>query len=394
MIMKPLSLLILIIFSISVKSQPVIPQKGSGNKYFFYCANLYFEVDADKAARITSFKLDNREIMYVNFAKTDMAGSTFWPSPQNAWGWPPPLNLDSKPFQPTIKDNKIVFRGNTDTKTSLRFYKTMAANSADTSIIIDYCIRNEKTSAQNWAPWEITRVLNSGLTVFPIGSGSVSGNMAGRTDKNSGYVWYDQDQTKGQSGDKFFCDGKGWLAHVIDGDMLFIKKFNDVPGGKAAPTEAEIEVYTAPDKSYTELENQGTYASISIKDSVNWRVKWFARKLPASVDVSVGSTSLTNYIEAVLKREAPLTGIATGKTAQIKVYPNPASNVLTIETGLTNNKNVTLRIYDLQGRSIFYSPLIQSRSQINIENVNQGFYIYEIKDGNTTVLKGQISIKH
>ena len=391
--MKTSFLLLFALLCFTAKSQTVVPQKGSGSKFSLTCANLYFEVDSAHGARITSFKLNDNEIMYVAFNVTDMAGSTFWQSPQT-WSWPPAVNLDSKPYQATLTSGKIVFKGSTDPKSMLRFYKTISANTADTSITIDYCIKNEKATAQKWAPWEITRVLNSGLTVFAIGSGSVSGDMKGRTGEISGYAWYDQDNTAGEAGNKFFCDGKGWLAHVIDSEMLFIKKFDDVVTGKAAPNEAEIEVYTAGDQSYTELENQGTYASIASKDSVSWRVKWFARELPASVNVSVGSTSLTSYIENVLKREVPVTSITESNRASIRIYPNPAVNLLTVETNLNASKNAILRIFDLQGRSVLTQVLAQNKNLINVENLQQGYYIYDIKHGSEFLSKGKLAVKH
>jgi len=393
--MKNLFLLPFVFLCFVVKSQPVIPQKGDGSKFFLDCANLYFEVDSAKGARITSFKLDDNEIMYVDFVNSgDMAGSTFWPSPQSVWNWPPPVNLDNKPFSTAIKDNKIVFRGNTDTKTMLRFYKTTAANVSDTSIIIDYCIKNEKTTAQKWAPWEITRVINSGLTVFPKSTGSVTGDMAGRTQTISGYVWYDQDATAGGAGSKFFCDGKGWLAHIIDGNMLFIKKFDDVSTGKAAPGEAEVEVYTSGSLPYTELEDQGTYTTIASKDSITWRVKWFARVLPTSINVNVGSTSLTTYIEDVLKREAALTKVELTENFTVRIYPNPASGFLTVETGSTSGKKTILQIFDLQGKLVLAHSISQSGERINIENLPQGIYIYDLRTGKDILSKGKLAIMH
>ncbi len=392
--MKNIFLLLLVLLCIKVQSQPVIPQKGIGSKFSLTCANLYFEVDSARGARFTSFKLDDNEIMYVDFVNSgDMAGSTFWPSPQSVWNWPPPVNLDNKPFSKVIKNNKIVFRGNTDTKTMLRFYKTIAANAADTSIIIDYCIKNEKTLAQKWAPWEITRVTNSGLTVFPKSTTSVTGDMAVRTQAISGYVWYDQDATADKAGSKFFCNGKGWLAHIIDGNMLFIKKFEDVSAGKAAPGEAEVEVYTSGTLPYTELEDQGTYTSIASKDSISWRVKWFARVLPASVVVSVGSTSLTTFIEGVLKRESPLTKMEVSKNFTAKIYPNPAENTLQVELGSDFGKDIYLRLSDLQGRIVLTRSISQPRVRINVEDLQPGFYMYDIRQGNESLSNGKLSIK-
>lgn len=390
--MKILFTLLLVFLLFSGKSQPIVPQKMDGSKFVFTCANVYFEVDAAKGARITSFKLNENELMYVDFSTTDMAGSTFWPSPQSVWGWPPAVNLDSRPYLATVSQDKIVLKGSPDGKSMLRFYKTISANRSDTSVMIDYCMKNEKSSAQKWAPWEITRVLNGGLTVFAKGEGNITGDMVGRTENISDYVWYDPDQTSGEAGSKFFCDGKGWLAHVTNGNMLFIKKFENIPYGKNAPGEAEIEVYTAGDKSYTELENQGIYASIASKDSVTWSVKWFARILPASIDVSLGSTSLISYIQDVLNREAPVTTVEISNVASSKIYPNPANKLLTIETGLTVSNPVTLRIIDLQGRIVLTHFLTKAKDELNIESLQPGIYIYDLKQGAETFSKGKIAI--
>jgi hypothetical protein len=390
--MKNLTFLILIFLGLNGISQSVIPQKGTGSKFSLTCANVYFEIDSAVGARISSLKLNNNELLYT-YNASDMDGSTFWPSPQSVWNWPPPVNLDNKPYRTKINQNKILFTGNTDTKTMLRFYKTMYANSADTSIVIDYCIKNEKATAQKWAPWEITRVKNNGLTVFAKGEGNVSGDMTGRTDELFDYIWYDQDNIGGKGGSKFFCDGQGWLAHVIDGDNLFIKKFEDIPDKDSAPGEAEIEIYTSTG-SYTELEDQGRYASIASKDSITWRVKWYTRILPASVDVSVGSTSLTNYIESVLKREAPNSIATVGNKIVAKIYPNPVSTLLTIESGLNKDSEAILRIIDLQGKVELTQSINQTKVKINVELLKQGIYIYDLKQGTKTLSKGQITIKH
>jgi hypothetical protein len=393
--MKNLSFFILIFLCLNGICQSVIPQKGTGSKFSLTCANVYFEIDSASGARISSFKLNNKELLYV-YNSNDMDGSTFWPSPQS-WPWPPAVNLDSKPYRSSIIRDKIIFSGSTDTKSNfnsmLRFYKTMFANTADTSIIIDYCIKNEKATAQKWAPWEITRVENNGLTVFAKGEGDVTGDMAGRANEISDYIWYDQDNIGGKGGSKFFCDGQGWLAHVIDGNKLFLKKFEDIPDKDSAPNEAEIEIYTSTGL-YTELENQGRYATIASKDSVTWRVKWYARLLPASVDVSVGSSTLTNYIESVLMREAPNTVAKIKNNIISKIYPNPVSTLLTIETGFTPGNETSLRIIDLQGRIVLSHSINQTKVQINVENLNQGIYIYDLKQGTKTLSKGQITIKH
>jgi hypothetical protein len=302
--MKNIFTLLFILLTLCGEAQKTFPQKQGGSMFSIRCANLNIEIDSARGARITSFKISDNELLCTAYTDNNRIGSTFWPSPQSVWSWPPLPNLDHKAYFAEMKGSKIKFTGSTDPKTQLRFYKTLYANTQDTSIVVEYTMKNEKSLEQTWAPWEITRVMAKGLTLFATGNGEITGNMTSRTKEVNGYGWYDQDHMATSDGSKFFCDGKGWLAHVIDGNKLLIKQFEDIAEGKAAPDEAEVEVYTAPGNGYTELENQGAYVSIPANDSVTWTVKWFARTLPASVDVHVGSPSLTSFILSVLGRSS------------------------------------------------------------------------------------------
>jgi hypothetical protein len=387
-----IALLFICIYACMAAAQSVTPVKGPGSKFSIQCADLYFEVDSARGARISSFQINGDELMYVDFQKTDMAGSTFWPSPQSVWGWPPAVNLDSRPYLSKMNGDTILFKGATDTKSQLRFYKSMFASLKDTSITIDYFIKNEKSSPQTWAPWEITRVKATGLTIFSKASGSVTGDMASRAKEINGLVWYDQDLYN-SPGNKLFCDGQGWLAHVTSDNYLFIKKFENIPANKKAPGEAEIEVYTASDDSYTELENQGAYTSIASKDSIKWKVKWLARALPASVEVSAGSKSLSDYIASILKRSTPT--LVTGPTKTfhaVKIYPNPASEKLTVETGIDSYRDVQISIYNLQGQQIFSKTITQQKTPIDVTWLTGGIYFYELKNGKERIAGGKFVV--
>ncbi len=385
--------MVLLLLFLQGQSQ-IKPLAGSSNKYSISCNNLFFEVNADDGARISSFKLNGDELMYVAFSLTDMAGSTFWPSPQSVWNWPPMANLDNKPYTATVSENRMMFTGSTDSKYQLRFYKTMVASMADTSIVIEYTIKNEKSTAQTWAPWEVTRVIAGGLTLFGKGDGSLTGDMASRMEEEGDYVWYDQDETAGGKGNKIFCDGKGWLAHVIDGEKLFVKQFEDIANGKAAPGEAEVEIYTTSDHVYTELEDQGAYASIAAKDSVTWKVKWFARVLPSSVDVSVGSASLTAYIENMLKRSGDISGTHNlSVAANVKVFPNPATEYLVVESNLKSYDNTLMYLYDLQGQMMVKQSLETNNQKVNIRSVANGNYVYLLKQNGKVLSRGKLAIQ-
>ena len=72
------------------------------------------------------------------------------------------------------------------------------------------------------------------------------------------------------------------------------------------------------------------------------------------------------------------TGIDENKSVEYKIYPNPVSNILTIE-GLKG----TSEIYNLLGKKV-----IESNSQtINIENLPKGNYVIKIGEYKSTFIK-------
>jgi len=90
-------LTVLTLFTVSF-SQPTWTQ--SGNIYTLTVGDMVFKVNADYGARITSFTINGTEILYTS---GDMSGSTFWPSPQSEWNWPPPEPLDSDAYSATLQ---------------------------------------------------------------------------------------------------------------------------------------------------------------------------------------------------------------------------------------------------------------------------------------------------
>lgn len=384
-----LSLLMLIGIS---NAQSLTPEKVSGNKYSISVANVYFEVDGDLGARVKSFQADNTEILKTTATDINQIGSTFWPSPQKPWNWPPIAILDNKPYTATISGDKITFRSQLDTRFSLRFYKTMYASAEDTSITIEYYIKNEKTTAQSWAPWEVTRVLATGLTVFSTESGSVTGTMSSRAVVENGYVWYDQD-TKNSPGNKFFADGNGWIGHVTTDNVLFLKKFPNIPATQAAKDEAEIEVYTIENDAYSELENQGAYTSIPAKDSITWKVKWYARALPQSVTVEEGSKTLTDYIQRILSLSTnTVAELNRTDNEYLRLSPNPASDKVFITAAVGNSKPIQVRIMTLEGKLVLTKVVKSASGQIDLSSLAPGIYLYTAVSENKPIANGKLLI--
>jgi hypothetical protein len=172
-------------------------------------------------------------------------------------------------------------------------------------IVAEYTIANEGTATLSIAPWEISRVAGgTGLTFFPTGaaeSNPYPSDPALPVVKQGGITWYDGAAfTPTTKSAKLNADGAGgWLAHV-QGNVLFLKAFEDVPLSAQAPGEGEIEIFQAANGDYVEVENQGALATIAPGGSSTYRVIWFVREIPSAVTVEVGSTSLISFVDSLL----------------------------------------------------------------------------------------------
>ncbi len=354
-----------------------VPPGKVGDTYHFECENIYFEADGAFGGQVSAFRLETDELLYFSGEANDyLVGSTLWPSPQNVWGWPPPAALDREPYEVMIVENQVIMESEKDPGSELVFRKTYSASSNDTSVTLLYTIINEGSDPYSVAAWEVTRVPSeSTITFFPAGEGAVTGDFADQTTTLNGIVWYEQENSN-PTGKKFFSDGsEGWLAHVTADNQLFIKTFPDIPADRQAPGEAEIELFYSGPTTYIELENQSAYREIPSGESAGYKVRWFARNLPASVDVSVGSGSLLDYTRSVINR---FTGASDAQAEGVlTISPNPASDDIRIRHATAPLQD--FRLYDLSGRTVMQQQTPGNNRTISLEGIGSGCYLYSVQ---------------
>ncbi|MFL5728575.1 MAG: DUF4380 domain-containing protein [Cytophagaceae bacterium] len=281
--------------------EPAPADKGNGI-YSFSTGNLTFEVDAKSGGRISAFKLDSSDFLSGKKINADNWGSTFWSSPQSAWGWPPSSEIDKLEYSGGIIDGSVVLTSKKDPKLGYVVQKQFMANAADTSVTICYTITNNSDSTRSASPWEITRVAPQGLTFFPTGKGEKKGKLAPLMKDSLGITWYVYDSSLVPAGhEKLMCDGaEGWMAQVNNG-MIMIKKWDDVSLEQNAPGEGEVEIYANPDKSYIEIEPQGPYTELAPGKSLTWEVKWYLRPLPGGMKAEMGNKDLVDWVRGRVK---------------------------------------------------------------------------------------------
>jgi Domain of unknown function (DUF4380) len=282
------------------KNNFVMPELKEG-RYRITLQNAILEIDPALGARVTSLKLDGTNFLTGPEINPKYWGSSFWLSPQKQWN-DFSHQLDSMHYVAAIENKVLKLVSQKDPKTGLIFSKEVSGNKKTGFFTIKYNISNASAEVRKIAPWEVTRVNVNGLAFYPRGEGERWGTMAAMAEDIDGITWFKHEAYKIPTKHlKMFSDGKeGWVAQ-INYNIIFIKKFPDIALDKAAPGEAEIEVYTNIDRSYVEIEQQGTFETLAPGASLTWEVSWFIGKLPASIESVKGNPSLPAYVRKLIK---------------------------------------------------------------------------------------------
>ena len=280
------------------KLNPIAPELRDG-RHVLAWDDVSFEVDARTGGRVTALRVGGRNLLTGPEIDAGNFGSTFWTSPQSAWGWPPVPEVDHAEYRASIEANAIVMRSAPSASLGVEIEKRFSADRARGAVLFEYRIHNLGPEPIQTAPWQITRVSPGGLTFYPSGEGAFPPSNLGVQDA-LGATWYDYDRASITEHQKHFADGReGWLAHV-DGDALLVKTFPAVPRASHAPGEAQIEIYASPSHTYVEVEAQGAYEIVHPGAALTWQVVWLARRLPRMLSVSVGSAALLAHVRALV----------------------------------------------------------------------------------------------
>lgn len=279
---------------------------SNGDHYTISCKKgQSMEIAPALGGRITSLTIGGHNFLTDSLVNKDNWGSTFWPSPQSNWNWPPPAAWDNKPCTYKLEGNSIKMESKTDPRSGLSVTRIFSADSTKELYDLEYIITNHSSTPQKVAPWEVTRVHPNGFSFFPMGKGQLRGGLIPQTRIREGICWYIYDQKKiPDTGDtQLYSDGsEGWFA-AVNGNIILIKKFPDIPLEAAAPKEGEVELYANKDaarKSYVEIEHQGAYTELKPGQSLSWRMQWLLRKIPPHIKAEPGNPALAAYVRTLV----------------------------------------------------------------------------------------------
>ena len=270
--------------------------------YSIRSGSLRVAVDPGDGGTIDSLSLGGYEFLTGKDVHPSFYGSTFWPSPQSDWNWPPPPILNVDPYTASVDRDTLTMVSGKDEKTGFQFTKKLFPGSAG-RIELTYLISNVSDVMKKVAPWEITRVRKGGLLFFPVGNNPLGRKSFGPVPVGvgNGVAWYKDPAERPAENLLTTADGtEGWAAYAIDG-RLFVKKFPNVKPDELAPGEGEIIVYVSAVADYVELEVQGRYQPLRPGESSNWRVEWIIANIPADLKIEPGDTALVDFARKLVK---------------------------------------------------------------------------------------------
>ena len=278
---------------------PVVERVVRRYNYAIEFGPYAVEVDPADGGRIAAFSLDGRSVVLPRDESPEAYGSSFWPSPQSDWGWPPPPALDKWAWKVTVDGSSLVLESRVDEKLGLSATQRIAADAARGAVDIAFTLHNHGSAARRVAPWQNTRVRPGGITFYPSAEPTLPHSTL-KLAPTDGVVWFAHDPATMKESGKSFGDGaEGWLAHV-DGDLVFVKVFPEVPRAAQAPGEAEIELYVHESGTFVEMEQQGAYVEIAPGASSTWTVRWLVRRLPREVAAQARSGKLVAFVRALV----------------------------------------------------------------------------------------------
>jgi hypothetical protein len=277
-------------------------EKKRGALFTITSGDLVMDIDAKAGGRVTGLQISGLETL-VQEGDAAEYGSVFWPSPQSTWGWPPPAEIDSLPYEATVKGDTLTLVSTEVATLGITVTKVFSATAR--GIAITYFISNVGRAAISLAPWEITRVA-SGLAYYPTGPDGLLESSTLTPIHERSHSWYAHSGEAAQSSSKSFEDGAdGWIAFVATansglGGALVVKKFDDVDTAACAAGEAEIEVYGDATGDYFEVEQQGALVDVGPGESLSWRVEWLGRLLSEDLVILPGSEALIEAATSLL----------------------------------------------------------------------------------------------
>ncbi len=273
-------------------------------------------VEPSNGGRIAQLKINEIPVLFEKEETSDVYGSTWWPSPQNKWNWPPPSVINNGAYSVLELSNKRAILQSGVCEASLIQIEKIYELKDSGHLQVTYTAKNISNQIIQLSHWENTRLPKGGKVLFPVVKfkalkeklslpdycyldPSFNGDAVYNEGLNSVDFTIPASMMSVLNGRKklFTLSKSGWSSYINNG-VLFIKVFPIIKESDLAPEQGNIELYISELQPYIELEQQGSYETIKPSDKTTYTSHWlFTTDFPKDLS----SAELIDFIEPYIK---------------------------------------------------------------------------------------------
>ena len=259
--------------------------QAHASEYELELESSLFRVDPSVGGRITGFSSSGHEVLcgLEDLGDWINGGSTFWTSPQAAWGWPPEATLDRGLYAAELDSHSQTLQLRSSpfrvAGSELRVTKRFSPELERDGVLIEYEVENHGPPI-TLAGWELSRVAATGVSFFAGGNTRALGGLPlPEITASEALIWMPHDRQTREA--KLGADANEGFVAYASKSLLFVKTFERIAPESVAPDEAEIELYVKPQR-YVEIEQQSAVCQLQAGERLKYRLRWYLRALDSA----------------------------------------------------------------------------------------------------------------
>lgn len=269
---------------------------------------------------------------------------------------------------------QAVWRGTQDLRAAIRFFRKHIAEGnnlhLDSNNIYTGGVSSGGIMGLHLAFLDTYGEFNTiGLDTAVIGD--IEGNSG-----NPGYSW----RVKGVISLSGALGNASWINNNKNVSLCFMHGNND----QTVPYKSAY--YKLFGQNVAFLQGGFSMDSAATKQGMNTRLYTFngADHVPFVGNAAYMDTTV-KYIAGYLYKQ--VTGLTPDAMPELmpdkegfQLYPNPATNSVTLNFGMLNYNNLQVELMDMTGKVLIHKFADENSIQINTENLNQGLYLVRVSN--------------
>jgi hypothetical protein len=204
-------------------------------------------------------------------------------------------------------------------------------------------------------------------------------------------------------------------AHYPNSNLIILGDFNDdvkesVIAGQVSSYESFVNDKVNYNPLTLEISKAGAYSFLSsggFLDHIVISNELTDQYIDKSIavydpraDIADYTTTTSDHGPVIARFELKKDVLSTidfemNKGYLVNAYPNPSSDVVNIEVKTKDDKNLTLNLYDITGRSVIKPIQIKGTQEknaamIQLSNLRNGIYFYTLSENNKVIYSNKI----